>query len=118
VRFAGDWPFPGSCSETRDATGVNTGRPPRTVPVRLSARAEAPGNLTYPLAYLDQAFCCEAHRGERIAADAIGDRVQDGVARFRQVPCVQFGYVDLADLVVAFAGGPGLRGLECFPAGA
>ena len=63
----------------------------------------------YPLAYLDQAFRCEADRRERIAVYAIDNRVQDGVVRLRQASRAQFGDVDLTDLVATFASRPGAR---------
>ena len=57
----------------------------------LATRAEVPGQRMYPLAHLDQAFRRDADRRERIAADVIDDRVQNGVARCLQAPCVPFG---------------------------
>jgi hypothetical protein len=75
----------------------------------LAARAEVAGKRVYPLAYLNQAFRCEADRRERIAVYAIDNRVQDGVVRLRQASRAQFGDVDLTDLVATFASRPGAR---------
>jgi hypothetical protein len=75
--------------------------------VRLTARAEKPGQLGQSLADLDHAFCCEADRRERIAEDAFDDRFQDGVSRYLQASCGQLGYVE--DLIPAFASGPSTR---------
>src|SRR6266851_2486756 len=73
--------------------------------VQSAALSEYPGDVVQPLARLEQAFTCEAHRWERVAGHVLHGSIKNVVCRYPQAPGTQLGDVGLPHFFPALASG-------------